>query len=238
MKQLRADHPALKGRTIFLGSVKSPAAVKRLLQPASSNKKLGDGRDVITKGKWKGMPMFQLTLEERKTCPKTCEQWRNCYGNNMPFANRIDNRQASFLRTLRSELGALSGKHPGGFVIRLHVLGDFFSVPYTRFWERQLSAHAALKIFGYTHREPGSLIGRAIESLNQAGAWIRWSDRGGPMSANTDQPNFQVPLDPKGRPSYSAAQGITCPEQTGKTRSCLTCGLCWSTPLPIRFIVH
>jgi hypothetical protein len=215
-----------KGQTIFLKSLRAPQTVSRLLQPAANNKKLGDGRKTITKGKWKDMPMYQLTLEERKTCPKSCEQWKNCYGNHMPFANRIKHESPSFLPELSDELQSLSGKHPGGYVIRLHVLGDFFSVPYVRFWESQLKLHPSLRIFGYTHRAKTTPIGRSIGRLNDAGAWIRWSDAGGPMSANTDQPG------------QGPAEGITCPEQTGKTASCMTCGLCWSTPLPIRFIVH
>jgi len=207
-------------------TVKAPTKVSRLLQPASNNKKLGDGSDTITKGKWKGMKMFQLTLEERKTCPKTCEQWRNCYGNNMPFANRINHKSNAFLGELEQEVRELASKHSNGFVVRLHVLGDFYSVPYVRFWKKSLETHSALRIFGYTHRASSSAIGLAISELNDAGAWIRWSDAGGPMSANTDQPGAEP------------AEGIHCPEQTDKTQSCLTCGLCWSTPLPIRFSVH
>ena len=227
MKQLGSDHKAvLKGRTIFLKTVKAPTTVARILQPASNNSKLGDGKRFITKGKWRGMPMFQLTLEERKTCPTTCEQWRNCYGNNMPFVNRVNHASKSFFGAMETELAALSAKHPQGFVVRLHVLGDFFSVPYVRFWAKQLEKHPELRIFGYTHREPSSMIGRAIRTMNQDRCWIRWSDYGGPMSANTDQPG------------QGPAEGITCPEQTGKTASCLTCGLCWSTTLPIRFVVH
>lgn len=220
MRTLRADNPALKGRTIFLKQVKDPCDSKRLLQPASSNGKLSKGEKVISKGKWKGMPLYSLSLEERKTCPKTCQQWATCYGNNMPFANRIDHTSSSFLTNLSGELALLATKNPLGFVIRLHVLGDFYSVPYVKFWTRMLKAHTALRIFGYTHREKNSKIGLAIQKLNEAGAWIRWSDAGGIMSANVD------------------GEGITCPEQTGKTASCMTCGLCWSTPKAINFLGH
>jgi hypothetical protein len=31
---------------------------------------------------------------------------------------------------------------------------------------------------------------------------------------------------------------ILCPVQTGKTASCTTCALCWSTKKPIRFLLH
>lgn len=220
MRELRADHPALKGRTIFLRQVKDPTTSTRLLQPASSNGKLSAGQKTITKGKWKGLPLYSLSMEERKTCPKTCQQWANCYGNNMPFANRLDHTSTSFLSLLKGEVITLLAKHPLGIVIRLHVLGDFYSVAYVNFWRKLLEANPKLRIFGYTHRLKNSRIGCAIAQLNDAGAWIRWSDAGGLMSANVE------------------GEGITCPEQTGKTASCMTCGLCWSTPKAINFLGH
>lgn len=223
MSTLNAAHPALKvGRTIFMKTVKQPHEVKRLLQPSSTNSKLGKGKTHITRGRWRGMPMYQLTLEERKTCPKTCDQWANCYGNNMFLANRIDHKSATFLPHLAAEVSALSTKHSGGFVVRLHVLGDFYSKTYVQFWKRMMKKHPQLRIFGYSHRMPEHKdgIGKKIEELNALGAWIRFSDRGGEMSANVD------------------GEGIQCPQQVGKTESCLTCGLCWQTKQAIKFTNH
>jgi len=222
MSSLRTDHPALLGRTIFLKTVKPPTDVKRMLQPAASNSKLGAGKTTITRGRWRGMPMYQLTLEERRTCPTTCQQWNNCYGNGMPFANRLDHRAHTFLSSLATEVAGLVTKHPTGFVIRLHVLGDFFSKSYVQFWKKLLRRHTALHLFGYTHRMPEHPdgIGKKVLELNALGAWIRFSDRGGDMSANFE------------------GEGIPCPQQTGKTASCLTCGLCWQTTKPIRFEGH
>lgn len=223
MGAIRSDHPSLlKGKTIFLKSVKQPSEVKRLLQPAGNNRKLGSRKNIIRRGKWKGLPMYSLTLEERATCPTTCKQWTQCYGNNMYLANRLDHTSESFFSSLWDELENLSARHAGGFVIRLHVLGDFFSKKYVRFWARALRAFPMMNIFGYTHRHPEHEdgIGKEIEKLNAAGAWIRFSDRGGEMSANVD------------------GEGIQCPEQVDKTTSCLTCGLCWSTTQPINFKPH
>lgn len=223
MGTLRADHPALKvGRTIFLKTVKPPEEVKRMLQPASTNTKLGKGKGTITRGRWRGMPMYQLTLEERRTCPKTCDQWANCYGNNMYLANRLDHKAASFYAALSAELAALAAKHPAGFVVRLHVLGDFFAKKYVDFWQRALRTYPCLHLFGYTHRMPEHKdgIGRKVQALNKLGAWIRFSDRGGEMSANV------------------GGEGIQCPQQTGQTESCLTCGLCWQTKKAIKFTNH
>lgn len=225
MRELQKGHPALRGTTIFLKQVKDPCKVTRLLQPASSNKKLGGGKGIVAKGKWRGFPMYSLSLEERATCPSTCQQWRNCYGNNMPFANRIDVKNPSFKSTLTQEVSDLAKKHTNGLLIRLHVLGDFYSVEYVRLWKTLIRKHPNLHVFGYTHRLPTSSIGKEIQSMQNDRCWIRWSDQGGPMSANCDQHGI-------------IAEGITCPEQTGKTESCLTCGLCWATKMPIRFLSH
>ena len=229
MRTLSPDNPALKsGRSIFWAKqLKAPNEVKRMLQPASMNAKLGAGKTTITKGAWKGMPLYQLTLEERKTCPKTCQQWTNCYGNNMPFGNRIDHEDNDFYTELSREISELGSKHPAGFVIRLHVLGDFFSVRYVKFWAKALKKHPELRIFGYTHRSKVSAIGKRIEVLNQDPRfWVRWSDASGEMSANVDKPDGTL------------GEGIHCPQQTLKTASCLTCALCWSVKLPIRFSAH
>jgi hypothetical protein len=57
---------------------------------------------------------------------------------------------------LWDELAALQQMHPGGFLVRLHVLGDFYSVDYAQLWHEALEAYPALHIFGYTAREPSS----------------------------------------------------------------------------------
>lgn len=226
--QLKPGHQALtKGRTVFLKTVIPPSQAKRLLQPASTNRKLGGGKLRIEKGRWRGMPLYQLLLEERATCPSSCNQWDNCYGNNMYLAKRINHRGPELVRYLRHEVAALAKAAPGGFVIRLHVLGDFYSKAYVRFWHDALARHLSLRLFGYTHRLPGQGdgIGEAIEAINSTDrCWIRFSDRGGLMSANVG--------------AATGPEDIQCPEEVGKTKSCLTCGLCWQTRLPIKFLTH
>lgn len=174
------------------------------------------------------MDLYQLVLEERATCPKSCQQWSNCYGNNMYLAKRIDHKDASFYSALSSELSQLAQAHPNGFAVRLHVLGDFFSTKYVKFWEDALVAYPELHVFGYTHRWPGQGdgIGEAIAELNAATDrwWVRFSDRGGDMSANV------APSD--------GPDDIQCPQEVGLTESCLTCALCWQTTKPIKFTEH
>lgn len=220
--RLRENHQALHQAITIHPKMVKPVTdyPSRLLKTASSNDKLGKGSNVISKGHWRGFAMYSLTLEERSTCDRSCQQWANCFGNNMRFAHRVGNDDPDLLMLrLHDEIEHLSKVHPSGFVVRLHVLGDFFSVDYVEFWANALRAYPALHLFGYTHRT--GEIGEAIaKHLQNDRAWIRFSDRGGDMSANV------------------GGEGIVCPEQSGKTQSCLTCGLCWSTKKAIAFIEH
>jgi hypothetical protein len=83
---LSPSHPAIRdGRTIFpttVNEVGNPR-LKRLLKGGENSRKIGK---TVAKGKLKGFPIFTLTLEERATCPRTCEVFDACYGNGMPYA--------------------------------------------------------------------------------------------------------------------------------------------------------
>jgi hypothetical protein len=206
--------------TIHPKAVKSPLDVS-ILKSVSANGKMGKGFNIITKGKWAGMPMYQMSLEERKTCPSTCNQWAACFGNNMAFAHRIDHTHPDFLELLGVEIKSLAARYKYGVVIRPHVLGDYYSPEYAAFWIEQTALYDNLYIFGFTHHLRDSVIGRMITEWNRnPRVWVRFSDQGGEMSANVD------------------GEGFLCPEQSGKTESCLTCGACWSTTRAVRFNHH
>ena len=220
--RLKEGHQALvRAITIHPKMVRAPEEGKTLLKSVESNDKLGKGSKRIEKGSWKGMPLYSLTLQERATCNPKCNQWANCFGNNMAFAHRWDHQHEDFLSTLHTELDTLSTRHPDGFAVRLHILGDFFSTDYVDFWRDALTELPMLRVYGYTHWHPGTPIGDAIAAIQSERFVIRWSDRGGELSANVE------------------GEGITCPEQTGKTKSCLTCGLCWNPVVrAIKFLEH
>lgn len=214
--------------TVFRKSVKIPTLT--MLKPGKNNAKLGGE---VTVKKWQGSKIYSLTLEERASCPVTCDQWDNCYGNNMPFAHRFDHEHPAFLTLLEDNVRNVCRKHPAGVVIRLHVLGDFYSPEYVTFWRRQLMVHPNLRIFGYTHHEPHSPIGTEL-SLTQ----ILYRDR---MAIRfSDRPGLQFSAQTVAKGSDPTAyNGIICPEQLGKTESCGTCGLCWTaTDKPILFLEH
>jgi hypothetical protein len=209
---------------------------RRVLPPTtgllvSGHNSIKLGRDV-RKAKHRGYWIYSLSLEERATCPTSCTHWLNCYGNGMPLAKRIDHTDPNFLPALEKQIAKLCGmKNRAGLLIRLHALGDFFSVAYVKFWERMLRRHDNLAVFGYTARPPEIGIGWEIRYMNRLfgdRCMIRFSDGGLPaMSTVSIGDETGCPPD-----------AFICPEQTGKTRCCATCGACWSTRKNVAFMEH
>ena len=197
-----------------------------MLKSGGNNKKLGRR---IKKGPWANAPIFSLTLTERDTCPTSCHHWNDCYGNNMPFATRYSVADYSaFSDRLESELETLFKKHDK-VAVRLHVLGDFFSTQYVTFWDEMLCKFPGLLIWGYTARTCD--IGKRLQRLNQTypeRCVIRWS-----RNNNSDSADKRYAADE----SFEGTS-FTCPEQTGKTDSCATCGACWQSTLTVKFLSH
>ena len=216
---LAADHYAIREASTLFRARRSRASEQpRVFKSGRHSRKIGSH---VTKGAWSGMPIYTLSLEERATCPRSCSHWRDCYGNKMNWSVRLQPGK-DLKEAIEHELAAFSEKHPSGFVIRLHVLGDFYNVGYVLFWRLMLRLHAPLRVFGYTAWQPDTAIGRAVyetrrEHLDRFA--VRFSD--GPSDYFRTGPD-----------------GIVCPAQTEKTDCCGTCGLCWSTPKPIAFMVH
>lgn len=209
--------------TIFPKSVTAAWDTDRLLVSGHNNAKLGRA---VERGEWAGMPIFHLTLEERATCPRSCEQFLTCYGNAMHLARRHDARSPNFLDFLRAELWLMARSFPKGFVVRLHTLGDFYSVEYVAFWRLMLEALPMLRAWGYTARREDDEVGAAVRELVET-HWdrfaIRWS--------NTSGPQGTIVVDDPGEADHA----ILCPAQhtaadaEAKSDSCATCGLCWNT---------
>lgn len=208
----------------------------KVLKPASNNVKLSARSNTrVQKGpkEYQGKPLYNLTLVERETCPRSCEQWANCYGNNMPFAKRyLPGSQLT--DALAHDLKVLNIKHPEGFVIRLHILGDFYSEDYVAWWNTWLVLYPKMVIYGYTHREHDTRIGDRIAHMVD--------DHPGRVSIlRSDRKNDDDPLPG----AYTVKKGtepskdiLVCPQQTGATESCLTCGLCFHGHIPVQFLEH
>ena len=210
--------------TRYQKGVKAPN--NNMLKRGKQNVKLGDK---VAVKMWKGMTIYSLTLEERATCPPECEQWDNCYGDNMPFGHRFDHTQNNFNYLLEEQLTKLNEKHSEGLVIRLHILGDFFSSNYARQWERWLRQFVNLRVFGYTHHRQETEIGSVLAGMNRL-----WRDRWRIRFSDDLNTEFSAHV----ASDTTTTGGIMCPEQIGKTDSCATCGYCWTSEKPVVFIEH
>lgn len=225
-RQFNPDHPAfIDGRTLFPKSI-DYAPFPPVLKPGDNSHKLGRR---VHKGRWAGMPIFSLTLEERATCPRTCQQWKSCFGNGMPFTTRYA-AGPRLNRAIAREVEALATRYPGGFVVRLHVLGDFYSVDYVNFWASLMSIYSELHVFGYTHWQLDTPIGDALDTCRRM-----CRDRFMIRHSDADDGFRSIVIDSEGENPVGA---IICPVERGKSRDCGTCGLCWTTPKPISFIRH
>ena len=205
-------HPAHRtGRTIFPSRVFDPSEVPRLLKDGHQARKIGK---FVVKGARRGWPIFTLTLEERATCPRSCKAWSFCFGNHMQGAERIV-AGAELEGVLWEELAALQRRHARGFLIRLHILGDFYSLGYVRLWQRALAAFPALHVFGFTARDPdadpiGVLLWR-MANADWARFAIRFSGRAGPMLASQLMPDHHARLSSETRFAALRADSVGIP---------------------------
>ena len=198
----------------------------------STNKKLGKK---VLKGNKKDFKMYTLTLIERATCSDECEHWETCYGNNMMYAIRFNPYNKNFLPRLESDIKTIANepKNKNGFLLRLHVLGDFYNVDYVLFWKRMLKLYPNLNIYGYTRNHNNSKyldkrnIANEIIKLNTLFStrfYIRFSNK-----LDIEESANSIDLGKK---------GITCLAQIDDKKTCATCTLCWSSKKPINFITH
>lgn len=224
---LAPDHSAIgEGRTLFPKSVRAPGDTALILKSGHYQRKLGAK---VLKGRWRGRPIYALTLEERKTCPRSCPVFTACYGNGMHWAHRIAHGRA-FEDALFGELAALNAAHPAGFVVRLHVLGDFYSPGYVLLWIRALATFPALAVFGFTARQMSDPIGRllrdAVTAFGDRFA-MRWSGEAGRMGSITIE-----------RAAAAPAGAIVCPAQQRDDRFCGNCTFCFTSDKPVAFWRH
>lgn len=229
-RMIDAWHPAVTdGATLYLARRVRADRAGRLLKSGHHSRKIGK---TVAKGAWRGMPIFTLSLEERATCPRTCKQWSICYGNSMNWAERIAHGP-ELEAALGAELALLQRGHRRGFVVRLHVLGDFYSIGYVERWAGWLDAFPALHVFGYTAWQPDTVIGSAVRDLRTT-QWGRFAVRtsAGPRG----EPRTVVLSRVVTGPIHENM--IVCPAQTGRTECCATCALCWGSKRDIAFMPH
>lgn len=183
------------------------------------------------------MPIYTLTLAERTTCPRQCFMFERCYGDAMNWARRHEHGYALELR-LADEVAIKAKEHPNGFVVRLHVLGDFYSSNYVAHWMTMLGRHKQLHIWGYTARsyKHDATIALMIDMMNDIyweRCFIRFSNaEARPKGATVVQSVEEA---------SAMDDTIVCPAELHKSECCATCGLCWSKNArekTIAFIEH
>lgn len=225
--------PADASGTKFPSRVADPTDGAAVLKDGASNSKIGG--DVLV-GRLRGARIFTLTLEERATCPASCPLWRGCYGNSMQWTVRW--RHGAALETaIADEVALLIAAH-GTILVRLHVLGDFYSTGYVGAWWRLLERWPGLNVFGFTAWGPETEIGGMIAIMRERfglRAAIRHSGRCMPWGSFT----VDFPTERK-----QIGDALVCPEQRDAMegspagRHCGSCAACWSTDRPIVFVEH
>lgn len=222
-------------RTLHVGTVEvwSPETRETILKDGKDNQKIGG--DVMV-GRLKGATIRTLSLEERATCPASCLHWRTCYGNAMPRARRW-RPGPGFEDALAAEVRETCARH-AKVLVRLHVLGDFYSMRYLALWVGLLDDLPGLNVFGFTAWRRGSEIGDGIARVRDALGRrfaIRHSGVTGPWGSFT----FDFPTQKK-----RIGDAIVCPEQLSGNGDgppgvhCGNCGACWRGDKPIGFMEH
>lgn len=221
------------GRTMFPSRVFQPSDAEAVLKDGAGTAKIGG--DVLV-GRLRGARILTLTLEERATCPRSCTLWGACYGNSMPWARRW--RPGPDLEAqIAAEAEAACAAH-GLVLVRLHVLGDFYSFDYLRLWAGLLDDLPGLHVFGFTAWQPGTRIGDGIARLRAvypdrfmlrvSGATGQWG-------------SFTLPFPTEAK---QIGDAIVCPEQldamqgSPRGKHCGNCAICWSTARPVAFVQH
>ena len=210
----------MKTSTIYKKSIKDVKNYPYKVLKKSTNKKL---LKTVTKGRFKGYEFLTLTLVERETCPEYCYHWEICYGNNMPFAHRFKHGK-DLEERIKKEISELNPNK--NYLIRLHILGDFYSIGYVQLWLDLLDQYFNIAIYGYTAVLHNSNIGKIISFGNE-------------KHLNTNKKRFNIRFSNQPKLTYSAnsfdvqkpkkGTSIICPHQTGQRKGGADCALCWDT---------
>ena len=230
MTTLNATHKAIvNAQSVYQKNIHDAETYPYNVIKRNTGAKLGR---VVKKTRLRGAKIYVLTLEERTTCDPDCEHWLDCFGNNMPYAHRFKANTA-LLGAISKNLDEIDAKGHI-YLVRLHILGDFYSLEYVDFWQDQLERRPLLNIYGYTRNTPNSRIPKySALGLAILNVRIKYPDRFAVRFSNDPSDKFSA------NSEHVSLDGIVCPEQTGHTESCGNCGLCWTMKeKPVIFLDH
>lgn len=222
--------------TLYPSTVADPVPGDPVLMDGANTAKIG-GRVLV--GRLKGAAIWTLALEERRTCPETCLHFLTCYGNNMGRARRWRHGpalEAAIRRHVASEI------RNGPMLVRLHMLGDFYSLDYLRLWVELIDTYPDLHLFGFTAWGRGTSIGDAVHRVREAAPdqfAIRTSGQAGRWGSWTlDWPTEKRFVHMNGE------RAVVCPEQLdanaggARGKHCGNCAACWESEESVAFIEH
>jgi hypothetical protein len=142
------------------------------------------------------LPRFTLCLEAHASCAPDCPRRRTCPGKAAGLRPG-----AAVENALAADLRSLSARHPTGFALRLHRLGDFYGLGYLTRWAEWLEEWPAIHAYGATGWSPDSEIGSRVLALRLTFPerwWVRFVRISAPCSA-ASAPGLrltQAPLQP------------------------------------------
>jgi len=177
------------------------------------------------------LPSFSLpTLD---TCPgKTDFCAGVCYGlrgnfvflsvKNVHKQNQIASFEDTFVDSITNQI---SRRHAEAF--RLHVVGDFFCVPYIEKWMEIAHRLPDVKFFGSTRSWRVAELRSAMRTFrDMPNVYIK---------ASIDPSHSDNPDDNWGVWSIEG-KGYPCPHDFGLVENCTQCGRCWTdSNMDIRF---
>lgn len=227
----------------FMGSIR-PSRLDRKTHKMWENH-VFDGRASIAARVIRIEPLGLMELVQIATSTKTLIAngflAHNCFGNGMPVAVRFNYNDA-LMMSLDGELEWLSIKHPNGFSVRLHILGDFPDMAYLQNWIEWSDTLPELHVWGYTAHPANGRIGKEIMAMNRRRP-DRWQVRFS-VAEGTPHAPMQVATTWKKPERYAfdpTTRSLICPQEIGKTDHCSTCGICWNPKMEnvrIRFLGH
>jgi hypothetical protein len=180
---------------------------------------------LISRGNIKLGVLPSFSLPPGKTCPGMtpfCEKYCfACHGwYMMPDVEGANDKRLKasrgkdFVPLLIMELNTIALP-----AFRLHVVGDFYSESYILKWIEIANHFPDIHFFGSTRSWRVPKLVPAIEEFReQENVYLR---------ASVDLTDNLTP-----GPAWSTwsvhGQGVPCPHDKGKVKSCYTCGRCWS----------
>lgn len=227
--------------------VREPREGDRILAIAEHNPKLGG--DIERRGT---APSRVVYLEEYGTCSDQCRFKRdgNCWGENSKADRFIVTEM--FWTKVEHEIVILSLLHSRWF-LRLHGLGDFFSVEYVERWIALATKYEQMWVWGFTGRRRDSNIGHAIQSaMDRFGPRWRtlWSEQVAQRGTTRCFELHELTRTSGEIDLIQHHEGIAyplCPEQIdqfllhkseGEIRRCSDCRRCILTDCNVGFLYH